>query len=364
MIFMAIASAENLSWTTSKPRWASRPASALSRYSFRIALARAGGSRGDEKARLPVDDDLGDAAGLGGDNGQAAGHGVHDRAPQPFHARGQDEEVERGEDAGDVLAKAQKVNDVLDAELMGLLVELHPQGPLSDDDDPDSGGVILEDPRRFDEVPVPLVVLELGHDPDEIFLRAEAELFPEEIPFLDLPERGEIDARRDDRDEPLRDSPLDEDLADPFGDGNDGVDPLDILAPGPDGEIHPPRDDADGDVGPGRGPRADGGPVGVVEVGQDAAPAAHGPGKPVDGPEVRLALHGDRQDRKARLDGLGLERGIRLDDEFEGVAFLLELPGQEERLALAAAPFAPGVNMKKAQFSPLFSRSPAAWRSV
>jgi hypothetical protein len=200
-------------------------------------------------------------------------------------------------------------------------------------------------------------------DPDEVIVRAEAELFPEKVPFLHLPERGEVDARRDDLDKTLRDPALDQDLADPFGDGDDRIDPLDILVPGPDRKIHPARDDPDGDVGPGRGPRAQGSAVGVVEMGQHAARPPHGPGQAVDGPEIQLAVHRDRQDREAGLGGLGVERGLRLDDELEGEAFPGELTGQEERLALAAAPFPPGVNLEKAQFSPLFSRSPGAWHN-
>ena len=125
---------------------------------------------------------------------------------------------------GHVLAEAEEIDDVLDAQLVGLLVELHPERALADDDDLDSGGVVLEDLRRLDEVPVPLVVLELGHDPDEVIVRGEAEFPAEEVPFLDLPEGGEIDARRDDLDEPLRDPALDQDLPDLFGDGDDGVD--------------------------------------------------------------------------------------------------------------------------------------------
>jgi len=103
--------------------------------------------------------------------------------------------------------------------------------------------------------------------------------------------------------------------------------------------------------------------VGVMEMGQRAAVIPHGPGQAQDRPEVRLSLHPERQDRKPFRGGLFMKGRIRLDDETERVSPLPEVAGQEEDLALAAPPFPPGVNLKKAQCALPSSRSRGAWRS-
>ncbi len=136
------------------------------------------------------------------------------------------------------------------------------------------------------------------------------------------------------------DPPRDQDLPDLLGNGDDGIDLLYVFAPTLHGEIHPPGDNPDGNLGQRRRRPAHRNGVGIMEVGEDTAAAPHRPGQLQDGHEVHLALHAERQNRKPVPGGLLVERGIGLDDKIKRVAFLLEFAGQEKSLTLAAPPLA------------------------
>jgi hypothetical protein len=201
--------------------------------------------------------------------------------------RRENEQVERGEDARDVFAKTEEVDDVVDMEVVGLAVEVETQRPGPDDDELHVRHLAFEDLGRLEEVTMALVILELGDDADQEIVRAEAELPPQEIALPDLLEGREVDAGGDDLDELRADAVFDEDFLDALGDGDDGVDLLGVLGFRPDREIHASGDDAERNLGQTGGPRADAGAVGVVEVGQDTA-AAYGRGQAEDGQEVGL----------------------------------------------------------------------------
>ena len=280
---------------------------------------------------------------------------------------GKDEDVERGEDAGHVLAEAEEEDEVVDPQVPGLPVELELERALADDDDLHLRGAGLDEPGGLDEIPVALVVLERGDDPDQEIVRGEAEFRPEEIPVRHRVEGRKVDPRGDDVDDGRGDAALEQDVLHAVGDGDDAVDVLRVLGPGEDvrleGKIHPAGDDPDRDVRPAAGHPADRDGVGVVEMGQDAPLPLHVQGEAEGGADAELALHRQRQDGQPFGGGLLVERASRLDDEVEGIPLRPELAGEVEGLPLAAAPLLARVNLKEAQCAPLSSRSRAASRS-
>ncbi len=124
---------------------------------------RGGVGGGDEEARLPVADHLGEASGARGDDGDAERHRLQDHHPEPLVERGKGACIGEGEDRHGILADAEEADAAVEAEGAGVRLECGALGAVADEEELDA----VEAGEGVEEVGVPLLAREAADGDDE-----------------------------------------------------------------------------------------------------------------------------------------------------------------------------------------------------
>ena len=147
-----------------------------------------GVARGDEQAVHTVLHDLGNAAGAGGDDGPAAGHGIEQRCSEALGHRAHDEQVEALDAAEDVRPKAREKHVLLEVIFAHLLFEVLPQFTFAEDDEPRVGHLLNDQVRGLDEVPLSLVRHQRRDVADDGCMMRQ----PENLVYVDSRSGGDV----------------------------------------------------------------------------------------------------------------------------------------------------------------------------